>query len=128
MEEQETIELAEPETTESEDVVEVADEAPPAEPEDLARQLFASYLEISDAEAEQGPDQEAEVPRHGVEGEEESGAPLADEVEADLSVEASEDDVSEGGRHWYVVHSYSGYENKVKKIPIYFQPVSRALF
>jgi transcriptional antiterminator NusG len=39
----------------------------------------------------------------------------AEEAQADQGIEPSEDDVSEGGRHWYVVHSYSGYENKVKK-------------
>jgi transcriptional antiterminator NusG len=116
MEEQESIELAEPETTESEDVVEVADEAPPVEPEDLARRLFASYLEIPDAEQAE-PDQDAELP--GSDGEEEvepeSAALPEEEALADLDIEPSEDSVSEGGRHWYVVHSYSGYENKVKK-------------
>ena len=116
MEEQETVELAEPETTESEDVVEVADEGPPAEPEDLARRLFASYLETPDVEQAE-PDQDSELPPSDgeEEGELESAAMPEQEAQADLDIEPSEDDVSEGGRHWYVVHSYSGYENKVKK-------------
>ena len=65
MEELESIELAEPETTESEDVVEVADEGPPEEPEDLARRLFASYLETADAEPEEeeSPEAESEAPQ-----------------------------------------------------------------
>jgi transcriptional antiterminator NusG len=117
MEEQESTELVESETTESEDVVEVADEAPPVEPEDLARRLFASYLEVPDAEQEEESDRDAELPRSDgeEEGEPESAALPDEEAQADLDIEPSEDDVSEGGRHWYVIHSYSGYENKVKK-------------
>jgi len=36
--------------------------------------------------------------------------------EEEQSVELSEDDkaISDGKKHWYIVHTYSGYENKVK--------------
>jgi transcriptional antiterminator NusG len=33
----------------------------------------------------------------------------------DDSVEDPEGEAGEGGRNWFVIHSYSGYENKVKK-------------
>jgi transcriptional antiterminator NusG len=61
---------------------------------------------------------------------EEDAAPAADDVSAegleldetsDLDAEAAATAIAEtaappeGERHWYVIHSYSGYENKVKK-------------
>jgi transcriptional antiterminator NusG len=146
--EEERIELAELETTESEDVQEDAKEIV-LEPEDRARQLFASYLEPSRDEPEPDGDQEKELPDQA--GEPEPADELeqifiADEVsqsevsEEDASEdlvsqdEASRDEVSEpepdeegsedeasigeageGRRNWFVIHSYSGYENKVKK-------------
>jgi transcriptional antiterminator NusG len=117
MEELENIEAAEPETTESENVAEEADEAPPEDPEELARRLFASYLETSDTEPEEEPDLDAVPPGPGgEEGSEGEIAALTDEgALLDVDREPSEDEESEGGRRWYVVHSYSGYENKVKK-------------
>jgi len=40
---------------------------------------------------------------------------LADVFNQDVSTDdSSEDDQAEGGRAWYVVHCYSGYENKVR--------------
>lgn len=87
-------------------------------PEDRARQLFASYL---------APVAEDSVPEP--EGEdlaaEPSSAGAADDVgdfsflglgevvgePADLAEVAE----GEGVRAWYVIHSYSGYEGKVKK-------------
>lgn len=81
------------------------------EPEERARRLFASYLEL--AEKEPGPTgKEEAVP---VEAEDQAGLALffgeeGDEPEAEPAEEAAK-----GGRNWYVVHTYSGYENKVKK-------------
>ena len=50
------------------------------------------------------------------------GEPVDDEAEGELQAESAEspDEIPEeseidDGRAWYVVHSYSGYENKVKK-------------
>jgi transcriptional antiterminator NusG len=44
-------------------------------------------------------------------GEEEAASPVAEEVVAG----AAEEPARQEGRHWYVIHSYSGYENKVKQ-------------
>jgi transcriptional antiterminator NusG len=136
------------ETIEVEDVPEDAQEDV-LEPEDRARQLFASILEPSKDEPEQVGDQDEEqtdptgeadladepgqvlLVDDAAEGEVSQDAALPDEasqadvsegdaardgVEALLSVaEDSEVDAEEGGRNWFVIHSYSGYENKVKK-------------
>ncbi len=62
---------------------------------------------IAEAEAGLGADVEAEV--------EPEAEPAAD-LEGDVKPEAEATAESESdGREWYVVHSYSGYENKVKK-------------
>jgi transcriptional antiterminator NusG len=146
--EEERIELAELETTESEDVQEDAKEIV-LEPEDRARQLFASYLEPSRDEPAPDGDQEKELPDQAGEpepadeleqifiadevsqsevSEEDASEDLAsqgdasrDEVsEPESDKEGSEDEAliveaGEGRRNWFVIHSYSGYENKVKK-------------
>lgn len=45
--------------------------------------------------------------------------PAAEEISAEEAgeppAEAEEKEARQEGRHWYVIHSYSGYENKVKK-------------
>jgi transcriptional antiterminator NusG len=139
--EEERIELAELDTTETEDVQEdaevtVAEETALA-PEAAARQLFASYLEPSEDEPEQEEDKEVDLPEP-VEGvvaalpvdvadlpapsdepvPEDESAP-AEEPTPDGDASADDEDAgeepSEGGRNWFVIHSYSGYENKVKK-------------
>jgi transcriptional antiterminator NusG len=85
-------------------------------PEDRARRLFASYLEVPETEKEEIEEAEKEI----------SLADLLDEEEQELleeeeeEEEAGEEEAEEGepdaeGRNWFVVHSYSGYENKVKK-------------
>jgi transcriptional antiterminator NusG len=88
-------------------------------PEDRARQLFASYLELPETEEKE---EEEEL------GPELTLADLTDKDELELDEEEApeeastegeeEDDEGEPsaeGRNWFVVHSYSGYENKVKK-------------
>lgn len=104
------LEGIEPEATESENAQPVAEQAPPG-PEEMARRLFASYLEPP--EAERKP--------------EEAPEPADESVEADLTFlfrgEGEEADAEGGpeeeespeGRNWFVIHSYSGYEKKVKK-------------
>lgn len=131
--EEERIELAELDTTESEDVQEDAEEALAEEivlePEDAARQLFASYLEPSEDEPEKEEDQPEE---DLAEPADEVAEPLPEDAEGALAAEgeqpaekparagaAQEDEDAEGpgegGRNWFVIHSYSGYENKVKR-------------
>jgi transcriptional antiterminator NusG len=104
-------------------------DGPPAAPEELARQLFATYLEPSESEPERKPEAGSEgippvVPgdeidlEHllGQEGEETDGLVQAEKSEPDQAAEAdAEEEVSPEGRNWFVIHSYSGYENKVKK-------------
>lgn len=76
------------------------------EPEERARRLFASYLEAGEEE-----------PAPQAEPEDRTGPALflgeaGDELEAGP---AEGEEVAEGGRNWYIVHTYSGYENKVKR-------------
>jgi transcriptional antiterminator NusG len=123
--EEERLGVLEAETTESDeadlDVEEVTDDTEEAgeeallEPTEKARQLFASYLESSQEESRPEPKAapgEAEVV-------DEDGLEFLalmdddDEIEADEEVDEAEE--SAGGRNWFVIHSYSGYENKVKK-------------
>jgi transcriptional antiterminator NusG len=102
-------------TTESTDVETDVDTTPTA-PEDVARQLFASYLELADdkpqAESEEAEEDSGEADA----GEETELRLFADGDEEDeLDEETAEDEEAQEGRNWFVVHSYSGYENKVKK-------------
>jgi transcriptional antiterminator NusG len=142
--EEERIELAELDTTETEDVQEDAEvtlaEETALAPEAVARQLFASYLEPSEDEPEQEEDEQGDlsepvdeaVAALPVDGDglpapsEPSDEPVAEDESApaeepvpDGDASADEEDAgeepSEGGRNWFVIHSYSGYENKVKK-------------
>lgn len=82
--------------------------------EERARRLFASYLELPAEETKTAKSRKTEA------------ADLDKEDKALLTLFGSEDEEAgegqpadeesgEGGRNWYVVHSYSGYENKVKK-------------
>jgi transcriptional antiterminator NusG len=138
--EEERIELAELDTTEPEDVQEdaqesVAEEETALAPEAVARQLFASYLQPPEDKPEQeeepgdlpepGDDLVAEllVAGDGVEppgepvseGEPASAGESAPEGDDAADEEGAGEEPEEGGRNWFVIHSYSGYENKVKK-------------
>jgi transcriptional antiterminator NusG len=116
------LETTELETTESaglQDAQEDTDEAS-LEPEEIARQLFASYLR-PDSESQSSDQAEVQTV------EDQESAPAEAEEEADLASLLEEVKTGEpegvleeeageqGGRKWYVIHSYSGYENKVKK-------------
>jgi transcriptional antiterminator NusG len=140
--EEERIELAELDTIETEDVQEdaeetLAEEAKPAlEPEAAARRLFASYLEPSEDKPEQEEEKPDDLPEpvdevvaalpvdgadlivlvDEQESEDESAPAEGTAPDGDASADDDDgDEPSEGGRNWYVIHSYSGYENKVKK-------------
>ena len=156
--EEERFELVELETTESEDAQEDTQEIA-LEPEDRARQLFASILEPSKDEPEPDGVQETELSDSTGESDLAIGHDelfLADDASEDdaaedgaldgdvpkgqaspdvvlledalqgegsqdqrVELESEKDDgdeePGEGGRNWFVIHSYSGYENKVKK-------------
>jgi transcriptional antiterminator NusG len=116
---------AEAAVAEAEEEAEAAEEAAEEElePEDRARRLFASYLEPAEEEVEEaGYDVEEEVSLSDLLDEadlvsvEEEKAP-ARQTKARPSETEDEDEegVRPEGRNWYVIHSYSGYENKVKK-------------
>jgi transcriptional antiterminator NusG len=126
MEENQT-ELVELEVQEEPDIEEKASEQVDEEeeqlaPEERARRLFASYLEeepeTTEAETEdKDEDEDAEISLSELldesdlvllEGEQKT--PKAREGD-----EEDDEEISTEGRNWYVVHSYSGYENKVKK-------------
>ena len=139
--EEERIELAELDIIEAEDVQEDAEvtlaEETALAPEAVARQLFASYLEPSEDESEQEEDKggdlpepadevaaalpvdDADMPAPSDEPVPEDESAPAEELAPDGEASADEEDAgeepSEGGRNWFVIHSYSGYENKVKK-------------
>jgi transcriptional antiterminator NusG len=116
--EEEQIEVAELETTESTDAEEEVEVATSA-PEDVARQLFASYLEPDAEESEAELQAEADDDLGEVHEGEETELRLFDddddEDEAAEDAAEDEDGEAQDGRNWFVVHSYSGYENKVKK-------------
>jgi transcription termination/antitermination protein NusG len=104
------LEESEPEATESENAQPSAEQAPPG-PEELARRLFASYLESSEPEPK--PEKEAETSDEAVEADLMSlFGGEGEEADAEGSPEEEE---SPEGRNWFVIHSYSGYEKKVKK-------------
>ena len=88
------------------------------QPEEMARKLFASYLEPSEAESKPAPDKSIDPADPDSEDEADLGflALLGDDDEQDGVVpESDEEEESPGGHSWFVIHSYSGYENKVKK-------------
>ena len=121
--EEERLEVIDPEATESEENQEDTEETP-LQPEEVARRLFASYLEepqikLEQQEKPEPEDADAVIPMERAsldfllgdedeEAEDEAAPPRDDESD-------EEDEETPGGRNWYVIHSYSGYENKVKK-------------
>lgn len=88
-----------------------AEEEPPLEPEDVARKLFASYLEPPEDESKPEEEERVEEPDLDADIDE---LTVTDGAELQLLVD-EEAEAEPGGRNWFVIHSYSGYENKVKK-------------
>ncbi len=94
-----------------------SEEGPPPPPEEVARRLFASYLEPPEDKPELEEGEEVEEPDLDVESGElavTDGAELKLLVGEEDELEAGEE-AEPGGRNWFVIHSYSGYENKVRK-------------
>jgi transcriptional antiterminator NusG len=117
--EEERPEVAELATTESEDVQESTDQVE-LEPEERARRLFASYLEPLEAEPEPELEEEQADDLAALEVDPGLALLIDEDVEDEPDEEPLEDEVTPGeegetGRNWYVIHSYSGYENKVRK-------------
>jgi transcriptional antiterminator NusG len=121
--EEERIELAELETAADEETTESEQASEPGEdlsPEEKARQLFASYLEPEETEVEPAPrkkeedlDDESLSVGRALDLATMLGEDATDEEEGEP--DADEEDARVGGRNWFVIHSYSGYENKVRK-------------
>ena len=94
-----------------------SEEGTPPEPEEVARRLFASYLEPpedkpepEEAEGAGEPDLDVESDELTVTGAAELKFLTGDEGGLEVG-----EDAEPGGRNWFVIHSYSGYENKVRK-------------
>jgi transcriptional antiterminator NusG len=114
------IEGPEAEATRSEMAAE-GTETTPLGAEELARRLFASYLEPA-AEAPEALVEEKVEPAEADQETElfslfggEGLVPGEVGEEDEEPEEAADEEESPEGRNWYVIHSYSGYENKVKK-------------
>ncbi len=105
--EEEQFSISELEKDESIESAESEEEAP-LSPEEAARRLFASYLQLEEERTSEGEEQAALA--EAAEGERPS-FPLEEEAGAEEEL----DEEGKGKRNWYVIHSYSGYENKVKK-------------
>ena len=103
--EPESLEAEAPESPEAaeETVVEAAEEAV-AEAEEEAVAEMAADGEVTEAEVDQAVEEEAAEPEPAAE-------PL---VEEEVEVETVVPDPFKGPGEWYVVHTYAGYENKVK--------------
>jgi len=118
--ENEQIETAEPEVEAEEETTELEDEVAEDSlaPEERARRLFASYLDLPEIEPLPEPSAEPETEAKAGEGELDLALLLAEgeaETEAEAEPEAEGEEERREGRNWYVIHSYSGYENKVKQ-------------
>jgi transcriptional antiterminator NusG len=99
------------------------DDAPLAEEDGGEPEGLGLFARLSAVEAEQAEAEEAEVeeePEPELTLEEALAAPIFGERQAEEQEETPEPDeavdLPEGDddRHWYVVHCYSGYENKVR--------------
>lgn len=92
--------------------------------EELASELDDEPL-VDDAEVDESDDDEPLVDDVDIDESDDDNEPLVDDVEVDESDNSLPDDIDDeeepgepprpDGTEWYVIHSYSGYENKVKK-------------
>jgi len=70
--------------------------------------------EVADSSAVEGKAVPEEAPHADEEATAEEAAPEGEEAPAEEPTPEEQEEIDDG-RAWYVVHSYSGYENKVKK-------------
>jgi transcriptional antiterminator NusG len=68
----------------------------------------------ADSTTEEREAEELEAPEEKPEAELTPQEPSSEEEVEEAAAEAEEEPARQEGRHWYVIHSYSGYENKVK--------------
>ncbi|NOQ40264.1 MAG: transcription termination/antitermination protein NusG [Anaerolineales bacterium] len=111
-------EAEEPAAIETEEPVEVeADEPVEAEQTELEEVVEAEAEEPVDSEADELVDGEADEPIDG-EAEEPAAAeqeePVQDESEPAVESSVIPEPIEDDGRAWYVVHCYSGNEDKVR--------------
>lgn len=122
--EQQVGELSDSEEVETEAEVDPDDEAedlpidkPAAEDESgdepLDETVEADEPEESDVEDEESPSQKEDIEIEAEEAEAPQDEPEA-ETNKDEEDPIATEAVAEEDRHWYVVHCYSGYENKVR--------------
>ncbi len=122
--EQQVGELSDSEDVETEAEVDPDDEAedlpidePAAEDESgdepLDETVEADEPEESDVEDEESPSQKEDIEIEAEEAEAPQDEPEA-ETKKDEEDPIATEAVAEEDRHWYVVHCYSGYENKVR--------------
>ena len=107
----------EPEVAESDGVQPEIDESM-LSPEDRARRLFASYLTPVVEETVPEPDQgglSADLTSPDTTDDDGDFSFLGQGEVAGEPADLAEVAEGEGTRAWYVIHSYSGYEGKVKK-------------
>lgn len=87
-------------------------ESPDVELEPAEDERASEEPEVAEAVDEAAPDVEEEATEEDPGQLEAASEELTDEADVEVEEEAEE---RQEGRHWYVIHSYSGYENKVKK-------------
>ncbi len=111
--EPEAVTESEAETAEPEAVAEPEPEAETAEPEAMTESEAVTEPQVAEAEPAVDTEPEAETaePESEVAGEAETDVEGGEDVEESAVPVASPYDMP---GDWYVIHSYSGYENKVK--------------
>jgi transcriptional antiterminator NusG len=117
---EEAAEEGEEPVAEAEEPVEEAEESPDDEEEVAEAEEPAEEVEESADEEEEVAEAEEPEPladlSSAANGSDGKGAAQVDELATEVEPEAPEQIVAEpdDGREWYVVHCYSGYENKVR--------------
>ena len=93
----------------------VAEEEEVTEAEELAAEVEESVAEEEEVAEAEEPEPLADL-SSAANGSDGKGAAQVDELATEVEPEAPEQIVAEpdDGREWYVVHCYSGYENKVR--------------
>jgi transcriptional antiterminator NusG len=125
LDEEKSIEMPEEETTAVEDqiveeevVSEPADESPPVDDEDVEKDSVEDTSPTAASVEDETIEDEALATPADDTSAEETKPDDEDISEGDAKEEASEEPVimeeEDDGRAWYVVHCYSGYENKVR--------------
>jgi transcriptional antiterminator NusG len=98
------------------DAEEELEQEEPAQEETQIEQELEEIAPDAEEELEQEePAQEETQIEQQLEEAAEVEEEMPSEVEEELAPEVEEEPEKQEGRHWYVIHSYSGYENKVRQ-------------